>query len=160
MNKFKKFKVTTIIILSLTIIMCNFTNVEAKKISKQNISDIYNFACDKLWNSGFCDMNWYCTERTDSIGQKMNPEKKMKKIKKYMSDAKKWDKVVKSLKGKKYKKLKKEWEIIYSESKRMYKELQKLDFEEIENDPDIKYDLKVNKFQNHLYKLMDVAYSL
>lgn len=156
----KKFKVVTTIILSLAIIMCNFINVEAKKISKQNISDIYNFACDKLWNSGFCDMKWYCKERTDSLGKKMNPEKKTKKIKKYMSDAKKWNKVVKSTKGKKYKKLKKEWKIIYSESKRMYKELQRLDFEEMKNDSELEYDLKTEKFYNHLYKLMDAAYSL
>lgn len=156
----KKIKVATIMILSLAIMMCNFTSVEAKKISKKNITDIYNFACGKLWNSGFCDMRSYCEGRTDSIGKKMNPEKKMKKIKKYMSDAKKWDKVVKSAKGKKYKKLKKEWGIIYSESKRMYKELQKLDFEEMKNDPKMKYDLKTSKFYDHLYKLMDAAYSL
>lgn len=157
MGKSKKF---IVLILSLAIIMCNFTNVQSKSISKKNISDIYNFSCDKLWNGGFCDMNWYCNERTDSVGGKMNPKKKLKKIKKYMSDAKKWDKVVKSIKGKKYKKLKKEWKIIYSESKRMYKELKKLDFEEMKNNKDLVYDLKTDKFQNHLFKLMDAAYSL
>lgn len=156
----KKLKGTIILILSLAIIMYNFTNPKAKSISKKNISNIYNFSCDKLWNNGFCDMNWYCQGRTDSVGEKMNPEKRLKKIKKYMSDAKKWDKVVKSIKGKKYKKLKKEWKIIYSESKRMYKKLNKLDFEEMKNNQDLVYDLKTEKFQNHLYKLMDAAYSL
>lgn len=156
----KKIKEILVVILSLAIIICNCTNIEAKKISKQNISDIYNFACSELWNLGFCDMKWYCTERTNSTGQKMNTKKKMNIIKKNMINAKKWDKVVKSLKGKKFQKIKKEWGIIYSESKRMYKELKKLNFEKMENNPDLKYNLKTNKFYNHLHKLMDAAYSI
>ena len=146
-----------VIMLAIFIILLQTEDVEAAKISKKNIEDIYNFVVEDMWNDCICNFHWYYEYRTDSVGNEMNPEETLAKFNKVMKKAKKWDKVVKSLKGKKYKKLKKHWKVAYSEAKKIQKKLNKADFNAM-RESNKYYNLGYKKFEKYMYKIMEDFY--
>lgn len=125
-----------------------------KKISKNNISNLYNFVVADMWNDCICNFSHYYEDRLDACGDEMDPEKTRTKFNKTMKKAAKWNKVVKSLKGEQYKNLKKHWKVLYSEAKKIQKKVNKADFEKMKSNKKV-YNLKADKFQKYMYKIME-----
>lgn len=146
-----------VILFIVSLILLHTESVEAAKISKKNIEYLNSFVVGDMWNDCICNFNWYYEYRTDSVGNEMNPEETLAKFNKVMKKAKKWDKVVKSLKGKKYKKLKKHWKAAYSEAKKIQKKLNKADFNAMRLS-DKSYKLNCDKFEKYMYKIMEDFY--
>ena len=75
--------------------------------------DVYNWACEDIWNKGFCDIGWYVNEGTDSCGEPLDLDKTIARLKKSLQSKEKYNDFMNKLQGKKYKKIKKTWKTMY-----------------------------------------------
>lgn len=91
---------------------CKVSVKTSKKLNSKLI-DVYNWACEDIWNKGFCDIGWYVNEGTDSCGEPLDLDKTIARLKKSLQSKEKYNDFMNKLQGKKYKKIKKTWKTMY-----------------------------------------------
>ena len=95
--------------------------VKSKKYIDNKVVSIYNWACEYIWDKGFCDIYHYVEDGTDSCGEKMNIEKTVANLKKALKKKSQYNKFMSNLQGKKYKKVKSIWKTLYKEMGKLEK---------------------------------------
>ncbi len=88
--------------------------------------EINNFVTDSIWNKGFCDIGWYISSGTDSIGGKLDIDKTLKDLDSSMTQLSVYDKYISSLNGGEYDSLKASWDDLYKESLSLYNTIKEL----------------------------------
>lgn len=90
-------------------------SIQTSRKLNDKVTDVYNWACDDIWNKGFCDIGWYVNDGTDSCGESLDLDKTIARLKKSLQNKEKYNGFMNKLQGKKYKKIKKTWNTMYRE---------------------------------------------
>lgn len=129
---------------------CKVT-VKSKKYINNKVVSIYNWACEYIWDKGFCDIYHYVEDGTDSCGQKMDIEKTVENLKKALKKKNQYNKFMSNLQGKKYKKVKSIWKTLYKEMGKLEKII---DNEMPRHSED--YYFPYEKFSDYIWKFFDI----
>ena len=125
--------------------------VKSKKYIDNKVVSIYNWACEYIWDKGFCDIYHYVEDGTDSCGEKMNIEKTVANLKKALKKKSQYNKFMSNLQGKKYKKVKSIWKTLYKEMGKLEKII---DNEMPRHSED--YYFPYEKFSDYIWKFLEV----
>ena len=125
--------------------------VKSKKYIDNKVVSIYNWACEYIWDKGFCDIYHYVEDGTDSCGEKMNIEKTVANLKKALKKKSQYNKFMSNLQGKKYKKVKSIWKTLYKEMGKLEKII---DNEMPRHSED--YYFPYEKFSDYIWKFFEV----
>lgn len=130
---------------------CKVT-VKSKKYINNKVVSIYNWACEYIWNKGFCDIYHYVEDGTDSGGEKMDIEITVANLKKALKKKNQYNNFMSNLQGKKYKKVKTIWKTLYEEMGKLEKII---DNEMPRNSED--YYFPYEKFSDYIWKFFDIT---
>lgn len=125
--------------------------VKSKKYIDNKVVSIYNWACEYIWDKGFCDIYHYVEDGTDSCGEKMNIEKTVANLKKALKKKSQYNKFMSNLQGKKYKKVKSIWKTLYKEMGKLEKIIDNEMPRHSEN-----YYFPYEKFSDYIWKFFEV----
>lgn len=96
--------------------------VRSNKLSDR-LYEIDNFVIGDIWNDGFCNVSWYISSGTDSVGGSLDIDKTLKKLKLSIDQLKVYNKYITGLKGSEYEALQSAWTDLYKEAQALYKNI-------------------------------------
>ncbi len=143
--------------------MCVLDVSAASKLTEQQKKDkfaeINNWIIGDIWNAGYCDLYHYAEDGKNNEGKKMNVEYSIKKFKKAYKKLGKYDRFIKSLKGKKYSALKDAWKEFKKESKSLNKTMNSLDWSDAPFEEDVFNTDLINTYIMDIYdQLTSLSY--
>jgi uncharacterized lipoprotein YehR (DUF1307 family) len=118
------------------------------------LNDTYGWVVD-IWNDSFCNVTWYTSYGTNSIGEEMDIKEVIAAADKHMEKIEFYDKFIKTLsEDDYYDDLNELWPKIVKEINYLYERLKK----EVPEAGNEAYEFKTEKFNDYMYELSDVIY--
>ena len=112
---------------------------EDNKDTSDMLYEVDSFIIKDIWNNGFCDISYYISSGTNSIGQTMDIELKMKELKASMSKLKEYNDYITGLEDNIYSELMYVWDKLYIETNSLYDSIK--DKMPTANDADANFDV-------------------
>lgn len=110
------------------------------------LHEIDNWLISDIWNTGFCDINWYVTSGTDSLGSEMDVSNTISALENSMSKAIEYNEFILGLDDETYSGIKEAWSPLYEELNSLYEYI-------LANPPvyDENYEFNTDTFSDLMY---------
>lgn len=96
-------------------------SADAKSVSDEDkLTEIYNFAADKIWNEGFNNVHNYCVDGKTHDGKTIDIKSTLSQLEDTMDKVEEYDSYINHLSDPKYDKAKEAWKTISFESTMLY----------------------------------------